>query len=438
MLEAEKGIIGSILIDSGCLNDIYSVLPEEAFHDELCKECYCECLKMYDAGERIDIIKLSMRLENSHRDKQYLMQYMSECVRAVSSSVEVQSFANAINAEHKAKKLKKAIESVSLIPADIDDSAHALLQEIELLIGKRTERGESIKDIACSIRGNYFKENKKENLKTGFYKLDDVLGGLEGGDVTVIAARPSVGKSAFATQIIENVAKKGKKVGYFNLEMNNNQIYERFISKLSGLSLTRIRRAKQFLGDEEEKFNAANDALYQYDVVIYSGSHTARDIKTNCRHMDFDLIVIDYLQLVKSSKSHPNRASEVGEISKSIKEIARDLHVPVLLLSQLSRAVEQRDSKEPQLSDLRESGDIEQDASNVVFLWNLSEDKRAKGMSVAKNRQGELKKIGLEFDGEHMTFKERQEEFELFQNSTKERERAKQKIEQGNPFSEWG
>lgn len=438
MIEAEKGVIGAILIDCDSISEVYGILPEDAFYDSFCRECYCECLKMFDNGVRVDVIRLAAKLENENRDKQYVLRYLSECTLAVASSVEIKSFAETMLAEHKAKKLKHLVDRVSFMPNEVDDTIRSLIASLETMIGERTEDGKSLRDIVLDRRDDYFTENKKENLKTGFDKLDDVLGGLEGGDVTILAARPSVGKSALATQIIENVAKKGRRVGHFNLEMNENQVYERFVSRLSGISLTRVRRAKQFLGDEKEKFDTANDKLSTYDAMIYTGSKSVRDIKANSRHMKFDLIVIDYLQLIKSDKPYANRASEVGVISKSIKELARELQVPVLLLSQLSRAVEQREDKEPQLSDLRESGDIEQDASNVIFLWNLSEDKRAKGMSIAKNRQGELKKIGIEFDGEHMVFKERQEEFELYKKTTKDRERNREKLEQDNPFNGWG
>ena len=203
------------------------------------------------------------------------------------------------------------------------------------------------------------------------------------------------------------------------------------------MSLTRVRRAKTFLGGEEEAFAKANEQLANYDVVISTGSKSVRDIKTASRHMKFDLIVIDYLQLIKADKSFANRASEVGEVSKAIKGLAMELNVPIILLSQLSRGVESRDVKEPQLSDLRESGDIEQDASNVIFIWNLSDDKRCKGMSVAKNRQGELTKIGLEFDGEHMEFRERQEEFYQWQKTVKNGEKMREQMAENNPFDDW-
>ena len=437
MIEAEKGIIGCILLDSDCIAEIYKDLPIEAFTNDFNRDCYETMLAMFDNGQHIDLISLAGRLENEHLDKPTILQNLAECAQMTTSSVAVGSYAKELIAEHKARKLKRLVEGVSLIPNEIEHTIGQLLTELEAMNENRKEDTRHIRDIVAMHKDNYFREVDKKLIKTGFYKLDDALGGLEGGDITIIGARPSVGKSALVTQIIANVASRNARVGYFNLEMNESQVYERFVSRMAKLSLTRVRRAKTFLGGEEEAFEKANEQLANYDVVISTGSKSVRDIKTASRHMKFDLIVIDYLQLIKADKSFANRASEVGEVSKAIKGLAMELNVPIILLSQLSRGVESRDVKEPQLSDLRESGDIEQDASNVIFIWNLSDDKRCKGMSVAKNRQGELTKIGLEFDGEHMEFRERQEEFYQWQKTVKNGEKMREQMAENNPFDDW-
>jgi len=437
MIESEKGIIGCILLDSDCLNEIYRDLPIEAFTNEFNRDCYETMLAMFDNGKHIDLISLAGKLESERLDKTTILQSLNECVQATTSSVTVGSFAKELIAEHKARKLKRLIEGVSLIPNEIDFTIGRLLTDIEAMVENRSDDTQHIRDIVKELRGNYFCERKTSGVRTGFYKLDDALGDLEGGDITIIAARPSVGKSALTAQIAENLCKKGKRVGFFNLEMRKSQVYERLVSRLSKLSMNRIRRAKAFLGGEKESFDKGNDELMTYDLVLSTGSKSVRDIKSNCRHMKYDVIIIDYLQLIKADKSFSSRASEVGDVSRAIKGMAMELGVHVILLSQLSRAVEQRDEKEPQLSDLRESGDIEQDASNVVFIWNLSDDKRCKGMSVAKNRQGELTKIGLEFDGEHMEFRERQEEFYQWQKTVKNGEKMREQIAENNPFDDW-
>ena len=437
MIESEKGIIGCILLDSDCLNEIYRDLPIEAFTNEFIRDCYETMLAMFDNGQHIDLISLAGRLENEHLDKSTILQNLNECVQATTSSVAVGSFAKELIAEHKARKLKRLVEGISLIPNDIDYTIGRLITNLEGMVENRSDDTQHIRDIVKELSGNYFCERETSGVRTGFYKLDDALGDLEGGDITIIAARPSVGKSALTAQIAENLCKKGKRVGFFNLEMRKSQVYERLVSRMAKLSMNRIRRAKAFLGGEKEAFDKGNEELMKFDLVLSTGSKSVRDIKSNCRHMKYDVIIIDYLQLIKADKSFSSRASEVGDVSRAIKGMAMELGVHVILLSQLSRAVEQRDEKEPQLSDLRESGDIEQDASNVIFIWNLSDDKRCKGMSVAKNRQGELTKIGLEFDGEHMEFRERQEEFYQWQKTVKNGEKMREQMAENNPFDDW-
>ena len=219
----------------------------------------------------------------------------------------------------------------------------------------------------------------------------------------VIGARPGVGKSAFTSQIILEMAKAGKRIGFYNLEMSEKQVYERLLSNQSGIRLNRIRRAIQFLGDERERFERANKTLGKMDILISSGTKSVSEIRNECRHQELDCIIIDYLQLVRADTRYQSRASEVGAISKAIKALAMELNVPIIALSQLNRTSEMRETKEPTMGELREAGDIEQDASIIILLWNLdNEDKTRKGLKVDKNRQGELGKIVYRFDGNEM------------------------------------
>lgn len=273
-----------------------------------------------------------------------------------------------------------------------------------------------MKQIVAENKGNYFNEHVGEGLiKTGFYRTDDCLGGLEGGDVTVIGARPGVGKSAIVTQMIGQMAEKDYNIGYYNLEMNESQVYERFVSRMSEIGLTRVRRAKAFLGGEKEAFDKANETLSGYSITISTGAKSVSEIRAECRHQRYDVIVIDYLQLIKADRRFGNRASEVGDISKAIKALAMELHVPIIVLSQLNRISEMRETKEPTMAELRESGDVEQDASNIILLWNLDEDGKYKGWKIEKQRQGTHLKEVLQFDGDHMRFIERTETIEQIQ-----------------------
>ena len=255
-------------------------------------------------------------------------------------------------------------------------------------------------------------KREDERMYIGFSKLDDLLGGLEGGDMIVIGARPGVGKSALVTQITSNMAARGKRIGFYNLEMQEKQVYERFIVAQSGIRLTRLRRAKKFLGDEKERFDRANEELMKRDsIVITTGSKAMSEIRSESRHMGYDIIIIDYLQLLKADKSYRgNRYAEVGSISKAIKALAMELNIPIIALSQLNRVSEARETKEPTMAELREAGDIEQDASVIMLLWNISQDDNSKkGCKVEKNRQGRPGKEILRFDGDLMQFVESEE-----------------------------
>lgn len=442
MTEAENGVIGCVLIDNGSLYEIYNRLKPQMFSSEFCQDAFAEMLAMYDRGESINVLSLSQILENHKWSPEMIAQELKECTLSAPSSVAIKSYADIVIRDYKARTSKELFQSVSLKPCDIDETIAEVLTRLEELQGGNDVQSKSLKKIVKEYKGNYFNENVGKNLiKTGFYKLDDCLGGLEPGDVTVIGARPGVGKSAIVTQMIGQMAAKGYRIGYFNLEMNESQVYERFVSRLAELSLTRVRRAKSFLGGEKEAFNKANEEMSGYDVIISTGSKSIGEIKAESRHQMFDAIVIDYLQLIKSDRYYENRASEVGQISKDSKALARELKVPVILLSQLNRVSEQKETKEPTMSELRESGDIEQDASNIILLWNLSEDRKYKGLKVEKQRQGESMKEGLKFDGEHMKFEERMEDFDRFLANVKrigDADGFKSIGENDLPFDSWG
>lgn len=412
MTEAEQGIIGSILLDDKCIGEIYGKLEPKMFSDDFGKTCFNEILAMYDTGNHISHVELAQRIENHKWSSQDVGKYLAECVVASPTSVLIKNYADTVIREYKANELKNLFGRCSLLPRDIDNTMAEIIAKCEELKTGQEIRSKSIKQISQENKVNYFVDIERNTVKTGFYKLDDCLGGLEGGDVIVIGARPGVGKSAISLQMITHMCKTGNKVGYFNLEMMDNQVYERLVSQLSEIGLTRVRRAKSFLGGEKGKFDKANNQMEQMDLIISSGSKTIGEIKSESRHQNFDVIVIDYLQLVKAERKYGNRASEVGDISKAVKELASELKVPVVLLSQLNRTSEVRDTKEPEISELRESGDIEQDASVILLMWNLSEKNPSlKGLKVGKQRMGELSKFGLEFDGAHMRFEERMEDF---------------------------
>lgn len=416
MTEAEIGVIGCVLIDNDSMYKVYNKLKPEMFSTEFCQDAFAEMLAMYDRGENINAVSLSQTLENHKWEPEIIVSELKECISVTPVSTAIKSYADAVIKDWRARETKSLFQRVSLRPCDIDNSIAEVLTKLEEIQENKTVHSKTMKQIVAENRGNYFNEHVGEGLiKTGFYRTDDCFGGLEGGDVTVIGARPGVGKSAIVTQMIGQMAEKGYNIGYYNLEMNESQVYERFVSRMSEIGLTRVRRAKTFLGGEQEAFEKANDKLSGYNITISTGAKSVSEIRAECRHQRYDVIVIDYLQLIKADRRFGNRASEVGDISKAIKALAMELHVPIIVLSQLNRISEMRETKEPTMAELRESGDVEQDASNIILLWNLDEDGKYKGWKIEKQRQGIHLKEVLQFDGDHMRFIERTETIEQIQ-----------------------
>lgn len=424
MTEAEQGLIGCVIISSDSLDRIPDIKPY-MFSDDIGQDIFTKMLAMRDNCEEITVLSLAQSLTNPKYSEDECKRVVASCACSSPTSVEAPAYAKVVMNDFKAREVKSLYQRVSLRPGDIDKTISESISRLEELQKNMKIRSKSLKQIVEENKEKYFNEHVGEGgVKTGFDQLDDCIGSLEGGDMTVVGARPGVGKSAIVTQMIGQMAEKGLRVGYFNLEMKEEQVYERFVSRLSEISLTRVRRAKAFLGDEKEKFDKANDEMCDYDVIISTGSKSVGEIKAESRYQQFDAIIIDYLQLIKAERKYGNRSSEVGDISKAIKALAMELNVPVIVLSQLNRASEGRDTKEPTMAELRESGDIEQDASNVFLLWNLDESGEYKGLKVAKQRQGELMKEALQFIGENMKFVEIEKPFDDVVAEIKKKERG--------------
>lgn len=410
---AEQNVIGSLLMNFECISDIYNLLSPEMFTSELFGRIYHEFQRGYDNHYDVNAVVLEQKLRSDNFPSQLLIEEIQKCVINTTTSATVKTYANIVVSDYKAKRLDDFLSKVKVTPNNFESQIRAISEELEFLQEKRSDKSKTLSEITRENKDKYFKEKEIAPLNLGFDKLDNILGGLEGGDVIVIGARPAVGKSAFVTQITSNLAKQGKRVGFYNLEMRDKQVYERFVVSESGIGLTRLRRAIRFLGDEKERFDKANEVLEKAEniVITSTGGKTVNEIKSESRNMDYDIIIIDYLQLLKSENTYRgNRTAEVGEISRSIKNLAMEFNIPVIALSQLNRASMGRDDKEPTMSELREAGNIEQDASVIMLMWNLDENGIKKGCKIDKNRQGQCGKVVMEFKGDTMRFEETDED----------------------------
>ena len=427
-LEAEQAVLGSILIDSRCVADIIGILKPEDFFLKQNREIYESVYTMFNFSQTIDPVTVldKMRELGFYQDnsRDYILQLMEITPTA----------ANAVRYAGIVKE-KSMLRGLAQASADITEMVHEqvgtpqeMLETAEKKIYalRKGERGDSLEHIGTILHKVFDRltelsqsDSAIPGLSSGLHDLDMKINGLNNSDLLLVAARPAMGKSAFALNLGVNVAKKYKKtVAIFNLEMSREQLVMRLLASESFIDMQKLATGK--LSEEEwGKLCMASAALSQTDIRIDDNpSVTVADINAKCRRLDnLGLVVIDYLQLMQGSgygKGGDNRVTVVGEISRSLKIMAKELNIPVICLSQLSRAVEGRTDKRPILSDLRESGAIEQDADSVMFLYRdeyYNENTEDKGIAeciVAKNRHGETGAVKLQWIGQYQTFADRE------------------------------
>lgn len=398
-MNAEQEVLGALLTDCTRLKDITFLSPE-MFADGRYGVMY---KAFVDGAESAS--EVVQRLLDAGRNKDLVMKDVQELIDMPIFTVNVVNSARLIRDSYRLREAKKIISGEANV-SKIDQYLHETIKGLQELTATDA-KVKTAAEIAEEMEGKYFVPKTTNAINTGIKRIDTALCGLDPGDMHIIAARPGVGKSALALQVIKNMIRDGRKVAYYNLEMGNKQVYERLLASESGIELTRIRMATNFLGDESMKFGRAQNRIKQFgDLYVITGSRSVDELRVGAER--YDVIVVDYLQLLKSDgRRGANRVAEVGDISHGLKNLATDFNIPLIALSQLNRASEKTADREPLLSDLRESGDLEQDASTVLMLWDLDrEDRSRKGLKIAKARQGESVMIELHFDGAHMRFEE--------------------------------
>lgn len=404
---AEQAVIGSLLMDIGSISKVYDQLRPEMFQNQILQRAYFEIRKSYDLGEIINIVVLCQKLSDCEITNDSILNTLRGCVNSIATSVEIKSYAQTLINDYKARQLYLIINRINPSPNGIDGMIGELINDLEALKTGDKSKLRHMKQIVAEQAPEHFVDKPDIGLHIGFKQLDDMLVSLEPGDITVIGARPKVGKSAFSAQIIRYLSEQGKRGVLYNQEMADKQIYERMLSSYTGIELKRIRMAKAYLNDEEVRVQAANEKMSKYELYIHTGTVNPSDIRNECRNLNLDYIVIDYLQLMEPNQWCSNRREEVGKISRAVKKIASELGVHIFLLSQLNRSSELRETKEPTMTDLREAGDIEQDASEIIMLWNSSKDDlEERGVKIIANRQGMIGGVTMRFNGALMQFEE--------------------------------
>lgn len=402
-MNVENQIIGSLLMDSSRIYEIRSI-NSEMFSDPILGEIFS--LYEHADGKEINQLVIAEKIKSEYWTQQRVFQLLADIVNEHDAGISDGYCEDEIKKRYMARLVNDYQSKTLMDYTNIEDYLDGLIKIADSFNRNSESNIQSLSDLT-KLQSEYFNDNKGEQFKFGFEPLDKAVGGIDKGDVTIIAARPAVGKSAFALQVIREYGRNGIKVGYFNLEMSFKQVYERSIASASGIDMTRIRLATTFLNDEKDKFDRGNELLAQEkNVYVISGTQTIKSIRAIQKQYNFQVIVIDYLQLITPSISRGNRVSEVGEISRGLKAIATDFNIPVIALSQLNRASDKLKDKEPHMSELRESGDLEQDASVIIMLWNSNDDDATeKTIKVEKSRNGFNDRVVVYFDGKHMKFK---------------------------------
>ena len=427
-LEAEQSVLGSILIDSQCVAEVIGILRSEDFYLQQNQEIYQTIYTMFNYSQSIDPVTVLDKMRElgyyTEKSRDYILQLME----ITPTAANVVRYANIVRDKAMLRGLKQAgTEIVETVTSQVGTPAEMLeAAEKKIYALRKGERGDSLEHVGTILHKVFDQltelsqsDSAIPGLSTGLRDLDSKINGLNKSDLILVAARPAMGKSAFALNLGVNVAKKYKKtVAIFNLEMSREQLVMRLLASESFIELNKLTTGK--LSEEEwTKLCMASASLSQTDVRIDDNpSVTVADINAKCRRLDnLGLIVIDYLQLMQGSgygKNGENRVTVVSDISRSLKIMAKELNVPVICLSQLNRAAESRTDKRPVLSDLRESGAIEQDADSVLMLYRdeyyneNSEDKGLAECIVAKNRHGETGTVKMQWFGPYQTFTDRE------------------------------
>ena len=427
-LEAEQAVLGSILIDSRCIADVIGMLKPEDFYLKQNQEIYESIYTMFNFSQTIDPVTVLDKLKELGYYHDNSRDYVLQLMEITPTAANVTRYANIVREKSMLRGLSQAASDITEMVYDEVGTPSEMLESAEKKIYalRNGEHGDSLEHIGTTLHKVFDhltelaqSDSMIPGLSTGLRDLDIKINGLNKSDLLLIAARPAMGKSAFSLNIALNVAKKyNKTVAMFNLEMSREQLAMRLLACESFVDAQKMATGK--LTEEEwSKLCMASAALSQTDIRIDDNpSITVAEMNAKCRRLDnLGLVVIDYLQLMTGSgygKNSENRVTVVGEISRALKIMAKELNVPVVCLSQLSRAVESRTDKRPIMSDLRESGAIEQDADAILFLYRdeyyneNTEDKGVAECIVSKNRHGETGTVKLQWIPQYQTFSDRE------------------------------
>jgi len=429
-IEAEKSLIGSLLLDKEAINKVADFLDYQDFYHRAHQIIYEQMVQLYEKREPIDLLSLSNRLEETGQLEVIGgVGYLTSLVNSVPTAAHVANYAKIVARKKVLRDLIDSAHEIINLGYQEDRDTEDLVDQAEQKLFSVSQRSvqqtfeplhKSLADAFERLDALHKGDGGLRGIPSGFYDLDNITAGFQKSDFIVIGARPSLGKSTLALDIARNAAKEaGLPIGVFSLEMSKDQIIDRLIAAEAGISLWKLRTGRlSSSGDDNdfERIQAALDSLAQSKIFIEDASSpTVLQMRAMARRLQAEhglgLLIIDYLQLIHSQGNYDNPVQQVSEITRNLKGLAKELNIPVIACSQLSRASEARPDQRPKLSDLRESGSIEQDADLVLFIYREdkvrkdSEKKNIAEIIVAKHRNGPTGEIELYFDEDRVSFR---------------------------------
>lgn len=428
-IEAEESVLGAVMMDKEAISKIADILKPDDFYNEQNSQIYEIILELYEQQQPLDILNVASRM----KDKGVLKslggrRHLTDLINSIATASNIVSHANLVKNKSILRRLIAAASEVVNLGYEENRPLDELLDEAEQKLFAVSQK--SVKQDFASMKNllesaferideMHKNKDKFRGVPTGFYDLDKILSGLQRSDLIILAARPSIGKTSFSLDIARQAAVKHKvPVGIFSLEMSSDQLVDRMLAAEARVNLWNLRTGN--LDNEDDEFGKIGDAmgvLSEAPIFIDDSSvSNIMEMRTLARRLQAEhglgLIVVDYLQLMegRGGRYSDSRVNEISEISRGLKALARELNVPVIALSQLSRAVESRSPQIPRLSDLRESGSIEQDADVVIFLYREdrenpeTENKQIVQVHIAKHRNGPIGQADLFFNEEFTSF----------------------------------
>lgn len=402
----EKCVIGALCINPKKLEEVAQFLKPEDFTSRACEALYADMIDKFINNEMIDVALLPQCLVTIAENP---TQYIASCMMEAPTTNNVVLHAHVVHDAAKERRLRDEIFEI-FESAEKEEIATSILERCKSFIEDDIGSSKTMYELmneACDM----LNEPMGLRIDTGFPRLDGILKGMWGGNLIIIGARPGTGKSMMGLDLAESAARHGHNVLFYSLEMLGDELSERLICRRSLIPLDHIID-RTMDDDEIVRYTQACAELSTLPIFYEDKPNvTVQQIRAKARTIpDVELIIVDYIGLLKASRKYDSRNLELGAISRELKNLASELRIPIIALAQLNRG--RQDDEEPNLSDLRDSGELEQNASKVIFLWNVDRDEGIKGCKVAKNRRGKTGCVQMNFQGEFMRFIERTEDVE--------------------------